>query len=45
MAGADASNLEGLENTTVEFTKEEVEALLNYKPKIKKFDHKVFRHC
>lgn len=30
-----------VESESVEFTKEEVEALLNEKPKAKKFDHKV----
>ncbi|KAI4371670.1 hypothetical protein MLD38_009996 [Melastoma candidum] len=40
IAGADAASLEGSESAPVEFTKEEVEALLSYKPKIKKFDHK-----
>lgn len=37
---ADANSVEGSESATVEFTKEEVEALLNEKLKASKFDHK-----
>lgn len=39
---ADANSVEGSESATVEFTKEEVEALLNEKLKASKFDHKVY---
>ncbi|CAN1319086.1 Kinesin-like protein KIN-14C [Linum perenne] len=34
------SNSESLEGGVIEFTKEEVEALVNERPKMKKFDHK-----
>ena len=29
----------------IDFTKEEIEALVNERPKMKKFDHKVFNFC
>lgn len=39
---SDIGSTEGSECASVEFTKEEVEALLNEKLKVKKFDHKVY---
>ncbi|KAF2303618.1 hypothetical protein GH714_020176 [Hevea brasiliensis] len=39
-ASGDVGSTEGSESENIEFTKEEVEALVNEKPKMKKFDHK-----